>query len=72
MRLRARPRAGRRSGKQDAAGDLGAGFEDEEFFAGDKSEDGIGCGFGELDKVAVDAEWVAVEASEFNHGAASS
>jgi len=47
--------------------DFFAGFEDNEFFAGDESKDGVGRGLGVLDEVAVDSERTTVQALQFNH-----
>jgi hypothetical protein len=57
---------------QDALRDFVAGFEDDELLAGDESKDGVGCGLGVFDEVAIDGERTAVQAFQFDHVKSSS
>ena len=52
---------------QGALRDFAAGLEDDELFAGDQGEDGVGRGLGVFDEIAVDGERAAVEACQFDH-----
>jgi hypothetical protein len=52
---------------EGALRDFAAGFEDDELFAGDEGEYGVGRGLGIFDEIAVDGERTAVQACEFDH-----
>src|ERR1700733_3734779 len=54
-----------------AIDDVFAALEDDDFFAIDEGEHGIGRGFGVLDEVAVDDQRIPVEPGEVNHGGAA-
>ena len=57
--------------REGAVDDVVAAFEDNDFFAVDEGEHGVGRGLGVFDEVAVDDQRIAVEAGEMDHGGAS-
>jgi len=52
---------------QCALGDFAARLPNDELFACDQREHGVGRGLSVFDQVAVDGEWAAVEACQFDH-----
>ncbi len=53
-----------------ALDELCAGLADDDLFAVDEREQGIGRGLGPFDQIAVDVERIAVEPGEFDHDSA--